>query len=316
MRLSDRQFLLVTATALLAVATHFGQLPAWLAMCVPTLILLRVAHRRRTQRKVALWLRVPLLFTLLAAIVMQFGNVFGREPGSALACAMLAMKLLETESVRDARAALGFSAFVLMSALLNSQGLGITFAVCASLVPLLAALVALQPAATPTPHVWRSELKTAGALFGLGLPLALAAFLFVPRLGAPLWGSPGGFQDARTGLSDQMSPGSMTDLLIDDSPALRVTFCRSGSHAGHALFPHPGDVGFRRCLLAKLRLAQTRLGRNVADAGRTDRLRNHSGTQHAAVVAGFGCPAGCPTGCTRRCAHGFHAHLGRTQADG
>lgn len=224
MRLSDRQFLLVTATALLAVATHFGQLPAWLAMCVPTLILLRVAHRRRTQRKVALWLRVPLLFTLLAAIVMQFGNVFGREPGSALACAMLAMKLLETESVRDARAALGFSAFVLMSALLNSQGLGITFAVCASLVPLLAALVALQPAATPTPHVWRSELKTAGALFGLGLPLALAAFLFVPRLGAPLWGSPGGFQDARTGLSDQMSPGSMTDLLIDDSPALRVTF--------------------------------------------------------------------------------------------
>ena len=85
MRLSDRQFLLVTATALLAVAMHFGQLPAWLAMCVPTLILLRVAHRRRTQRKVALWLRVPLLFTLLAAIIMQFGNVFGREPGSALA---------------------------------------------------------------------------------------------------------------------------------------------------------------------------------------------------------------------------------------
>lgn len=241
MRLSDRQFLLVSATALLAVATHLRQLPIWLAFFVAAMLMLRVPHRRRFQRKIALWLRVPLLLTLLVAIVLQFGNVFGREPGSALACAMLAMKLLETETVRDARAALGFSAFVLMSALLNRQDLGITLAVCASLVPLLGALVALQPAAAETRHPLRRELSIASVLFGFGMPLALAAFLFVPRLGAPLWGSPGAFQEARTGLSDEMSPGSMTDLLVDDSPALRISFSPT--------VPEPGKRYFRALVM-------------------------------------------------------------------
>ncbi|MGP1667771.1 MAG: transglutaminase family protein, partial [Rhodanobacter sp.] len=55
------------------------------------------------------------------------------------------------------------------------------------------------------------------------MPLALLAFLLVPRLSTPLWGAPSPDQ-ARTGLSDSMSPGNFTELLIDDSPAMRVSF--------------------------------------------------------------------------------------------
>ena len=92
-----------------------------------------------------------------------FGNLFGREPGSVLACGLLALKLLETERVRDARVALGFCAFVLMSALLFTQTLLFTLLICAVLVVLLAALAALQPAPRGRTPPLRGELRLAAS---------------------------------------------------------------------------------------------------------------------------------------------------------
>jgi transglutaminase-like putative cysteine protease len=72
------------------------------------------------------------------------------------------------------------------------------------------------------------------------MPLAAAAFLLVPRLASPLWGT----QDrteARTGLDDRMQPGGLTELLIDDSPAFRVHF--------DAAPPPPQERYFRSIVL-------------------------------------------------------------------
>ena len=224
MRLDDRQFNLVAASALIAVAPHLSRLPLWLSLALVAIAPWRIWSRKRTGKPISAWLRVPLVIALVSAIVVSYGNIFGREPGSALACGLLMLKLLESEKIRDARAALGFAAFVMMSALLFTQTMGFTLLVCLSLIVLLAALNALQPAPLKLRHRLASELRMGAILLGLGLPLAIAAFLFVPRLSSPLWGTPDSFEDARTGLSDRMSPGSMTDLLIDDSPALRVRF--------------------------------------------------------------------------------------------
>jgi protein-glutamine gamma-glutamyltransferase len=224
MRLSERQFNLLGATAMMAVATHLSRLPLWLSAFLVLVAPWRMWSRARSGKAISAWIRVPMVFALVAAIVVHYGNLFGREPGSALACGLLMLKLLESEKIRDARAAIGFAAFVLMSALLFTQSMGFTLALCVSLVVLLAALTALQPAPIRSRNPILGELRTGAILLGLGLPLAIAAFLFVPRLSSPLWGAPGGFEDARTGLSDSMSPGSMTDLLVDDSPALRVHF--------------------------------------------------------------------------------------------
>jgi protein-glutamine gamma-glutamyltransferase len=224
MRLSNRQFNLLGATALMAVATHLSRLPLWLSAFLLLVAPWRMWSRARSDKAISAWFRVPMVFALVAAIVVHYGNLFGREPGSALACGLLMLKLLESEKIRDARAAIGFAAFVLMSALLFTQTMAFTLALCISLIPLLAALMALQPAPISTGNRLIVELRSGAMLLGLGLPLAIAAFLFVPRLSSPMWGSPGGLADSRTGLSDSMSPGSMTDLLIDDSPAMRVHF--------------------------------------------------------------------------------------------
>ena len=224
MRLSNRQFNLLALTALTAIAAHLSRLPLWLSVTLVLIAPMRMATRARTGKPISAWLRVPLVFLLVAMIIVQYGNLFGREPGSALACGLLMLKLLESERVRDARAATAFAAFVLMSALLFTQTMAFTLVVCTSLVLLLATLNALEPAPLPAPHRLRAELRTGALLLGAGLPLAVAAFLFIPRLGSPLWGAPGNLAETRTGLDDRMSPGSMSELLIDDSPALRVRF--------------------------------------------------------------------------------------------
>ncbi|GAA0719915.1 DUF3488 and transglutaminase-like domain-containing protein [Dokdonella soli] len=223
-RLDDRQFAILTATVAATLATHLGHLPIWLAASLAILLPLRAWTRRRGAAAVGAWIRLPLTALLFVLVITNFGNVFGREPGSVLGCGLLALKLLETEKVRDARVALGFAAFVLMSALLFAQSLLFTLLICAVLVLLLAALVALQPAPIAPSQPWRAPLRLAALLLGAGLPLAAAAFVLVPRLGSPLWGSPGNDTLARTGLSERMAPGDLTQLLIDDSPAFRVDF--------------------------------------------------------------------------------------------
>ncbi len=223
-RIDNLRFGLLATSVAAVIATHLGHLPAWFAAVLFATIALRAVSRRRGAPTVPVWVRIPLAALLLAWITMSFGNVFGREPGSVLGCGLLALKLLETERVRDARVAVGFAAFVLMSALLFTQSLGFTALVCTVLVLLVATLVALQPASPGDRRPLRAEFRSAALLMLAGLPLAAAAFLLVPRLGSPLWGAPGGDMLARTGLSETMAPGQITELLISDAPALRASF--------------------------------------------------------------------------------------------
>ena len=222
--LSRAQFALLATAVAATIATHVSHLPAWLTPALAFIVAARAWWRRSHEGAVAAAIRLPLALALLAAIVGEYGNVLGRDPGSAFGCGLLALKLLETETPRDARVALGFCAFVLMSALLFEQSLTFTLLVCAVLVLQVAAFNRLEPAPLPDRKPLRHSLTLAARLVLAAIPLALAGFILVPRLGSPLWGSPNGDASARTGLSDSMAPGQFTDLMIDDSPAFRVAF--------------------------------------------------------------------------------------------
>lgn len=222
-RLSTMQFQLLAMAVAAALLPHLSRLPSWLTLALVVAVPLRVWLRQRGMAAASRWVRLPLTLILVVLTWREFGQVFSRDAGAVLATGLLALKLLETERRRDARVALGFSAFVLMSALLFDQGLIQTLMVCTALVVVFAALVALQPALLPARRPFRRAFGLSLQLFGCGIPLALAAFVLIPRLSAPLWGAPNEARP-RIGLNDDMQPGSMTDLLIDDTPALRLQF--------------------------------------------------------------------------------------------
>lgn len=169
-------------------------------------------------------IKVLVALAVIAAVLSSFGFRLGRDTGSALLAAMLAIKPAETRSVRDARSLAGFALFAPFATFLLDQGpvslvLGLAAVLCALLtLQRLADIESRMPPISPV-----ASLRGIGKLVGLGLPLVLAAFWLFPRIATPMWGVP---DRAKTtvGLSDEMSPGDWVDLLSDDRPALRVRF--------------------------------------------------------------------------------------------
>lgn len=182
--------------------------------------------------------RLSILVTLMAYVMVSHGFSIGRDAGCALLAALLALKPFETHALRDARSLLGFSMFAPFAAFLQDQGplvLGLALPAAALLLLALALLAEQRPGAA-LPRVDRRRVGAIGLAVAMALPLALAGFWLFPRLSSPIWGLP---ENAlgRSGLGDRMTPDEWVDLFADDSPALRVRF--EGAE------PRPQDMYWR-----------------------------------------------------------------------
>lgn len=170
-------------------------------------------------------LRLLLLLLVAAYVVLSFGFSIGRDTGTAMLAALLAVKPGETQTRRDARSLLGFSLFAPFAAFLQDQGPTVMalslLALCLLLVAL--AMLAEYRPGQPVPRFDRSRLRSTGAAVLVALPLALAGFWLFPRLATPLWGTPENAA-GRGGLDDRMTPDQWIDLFASDLPAARVHF--------------------------------------------------------------------------------------------
>jgi len=228
--LTMRQFAFVTAAVLAAVFAHVSHLPIAISGLVVAIVAASWVRHRQGGVAFPGWVKLAFIVAFLLILIVQYHTILGREPGSALACSMLALKLLETRVRRDGFAAVSFASFALMSALLFSTSLVFTLGTFAGVALLLAALRELQSQpsnamATSVGPVWSywPSLRASLASLAIAAPLALCGFLFIPRLDSPLWRTPAD-AGGRTGISDTMSPGSVQSLLLDDSAAFRVDF--------------------------------------------------------------------------------------------
>ncbi len=226
--LTKTQFTLTAISVGVAVFPHLLRLPVMFSLPIALLLIGRWLQREYIGSRVPILIKLPLIILFPVLIIFHYGNIFGREPGSVLACAMLTLKLVETENRRDGRTAVCFSAFVLMSALLFNDDLIFTLLLLAALSLILSALRALEPRPLDerppsTSAALREGMRVSVFALLAAIPLASCVFLFFPRLGSPLWGSPND-PTAHTGLGDTMAPGTIQELLIDDSPAFRVAF--------------------------------------------------------------------------------------------
>ena len=83
--LDRQQFERVALAVAATVALHVDHLPAGLSFALAATIAPRVITRRRAAGAVSWWVRVPLTVFLLMFVSLQYGNIFGRVPGTALA---------------------------------------------------------------------------------------------------------------------------------------------------------------------------------------------------------------------------------------
>lgn len=163
-----------------------------------------------------------LLVVVLGAglTIMQFHTLIGKDAGLAILSLLLPLKLLETRSARDARVSMMLCCFLLTGQLLMSQTMAMAAVVMACALAILATTATLQQSGL-TPG---KSLGVAVRLMLSGLPLMLALFLLFPRIDGPLWRMPMDMSSARSGLSDTMAPGSISNLIQSGDIAFRVSF--------------------------------------------------------------------------------------------
>ena len=222
----------VIATFALAVLPQLARMPPAVAALTVGPLAWRVLSDMRSWQPLPAWIRHGFTALALLALFFSYGDVSGRRAAVSLLSMMLSLKLIECYRIRDARLVVSFSLFLCATQFLFGQHVLMPlYGACVALVS-LSTLVRLQRA-----EAWRhlgipprvrasvaSELGFGLRLLALAVPIGLAFFLLFPRLGSPLWGIPEATLDSKSGLSDSMSPGSIQQMFMDDSPAFRVTF--------------------------------------------------------------------------------------------
>ncbi|MCX7555438.1 DUF3488 and transglutaminase-like domain-containing protein [Xanthomonadaceae bacterium JHOS43] len=225
--LDRASFLWVAAAVVVSLLPVLPAFPPWLGGLLLLVATLGIGLGLRRIRLPAM-LRVPLTLCVAAAAIVSSGFTVGQETGAALLAAMLASKLLETGSVRDGRSACSFALFAVMAGFLHDQGpatLLLALIACTVIVAALARLARVQlPGLPPPPGHPGKALLASARLLVISLPFAFVVFFLFPRFPEPLWGAPAPDDRSRSGLSNDMSPGDIVQMLLDDSPALRVTF--------------------------------------------------------------------------------------------
>jgi protein-glutamine gamma-glutamyltransferase len=218
-RAETRALLWAAAAFAAGVLLHVDRVPPWIVVVAALLIAWRLAAARaRVRLPGALALGV-LAIGVIAAVLTQFHTLNGLAAGTALLILMAALKLLETRARRDHLVLVGAGLFLLLAACLDRQSL-------VRAPPYLGTLwlgcAALGVIASPGLSA-RAAFALAARTLLLAAPLAVLLFVFFPRLAGSFWSLPRG-EEALTGLSDTMSPGSISRLISSYDVAFRVTF--------------------------------------------------------------------------------------------
>ncbi|MFO1283098.1 MAG: DUF3488 and transglutaminase-like domain-containing protein [Burkholderiales bacterium] len=218
----------------LIVCTQLPQaphLPLWIAVYGLAIVGLRFLLTRRDRlRPEAPPARIPswtlVVFAVVSALAVRasYGYLLGRDPSVAFLYILVGIKFLETRTVRDGSLLVALASFLVVTPFFKSQSPFAALAAIPAVLVLGAALDALArpPGAPPVRRPARAIGRTA-VLIAQGLPIAALLFVLFPRVGAPLWGVPGD-ASGRTGLSDTMAPGSISELSMSDAVAFRVDF--------------------------------------------------------------------------------------------
>lgn len=162
-------------------------------------------------------------FLTLAAMVLLFTQhqgVFGRDAGTSLLMAALALKFMELRKTRDVYLTIYLAFVMAATQFLYQQSLIMLAYIFIVVILLLAVLVTQNSRAMAT----LPAIKMAAMLGMQALPIALAIFFLFPRIDAPRLQWLSERNHRLSSLSDFIEPGSISDLSLSEELVFRVRF--------------------------------------------------------------------------------------------
>jgi protein-glutamine gamma-glutamyltransferase len=221
-RVTYEQLLGISGCLALALLAHITTLPLWVPAIVVACGLIRLALARGGRGAPSNRVLITITVLIVPLLFLRFHTFNGLVAGTALLSVAAGLKLLETKAQRDIYIITLIIYFVSLAALLE----GDSFWLLAYLIGVcwLTTATLLRSTSSGTAPDWRRSLRYGGRVLAQALPLALVFWLLFPRFAGPLWQIPSDSQTAASGLSDSMSPGDITQLVLSDEVAFRARF--------------------------------------------------------------------------------------------
>ncbi len=221
-RLSPAALTVLVLSLGLVMAPHVLHIAPWMSVWAMTAAMWRLAVARRGWHLPGLLARVTMVAIGLAGVYLDHSAILGRDAGVALLIVMLALKLLETSTRRDATVVAFLGYFLVITNFLYSQTLFMGAYMLLATLAITAALIGINYPSDLASA--RRHIRMAGTLLLQAAPLTLMLFILFPRVEISLWRLPKDAHGATMGLSNEMSPGTISQLSRSDSVAFRATF--------------------------------------------------------------------------------------------
>ncbi len=169
--------------------------------------------------------KLPLFLITIGAlgnVLTQYPILFGREAGVALLTSMLALKLVEMRVRRDVHILVFIGYFIMVTQFLYREEPWLVLYALTLLVALTAMLIESNRN-KPSPNLYQ-PLGVSLSLLAQALPMMVLLFIFFPRFSSPLWHLGSEASQAVSGVSDNLSPGSISQLSRSTAVAFRADF--------------------------------------------------------------------------------------------
>ena len=212
-------------------------MPLWVSgWCVSFWIYALWVHRGKWPRPG--W-KTRLFFTALGCMIVLIflgGITLDSQAFIGLLCVMAGLKPLEARNHRDRVITLFMAYFIIIISLFSIENLVITVYMFISVLATTTCLVHInQPG-----RMFKVNLRLVSLIMLQAIPLMVLLFILFPRLEGSMFSLPGRFA-GRTGFTETLQPGSISQLVRVDQTAFRVQFDRN--------IPEASDLYWRGLVL-------------------------------------------------------------------
>jgi protein-glutamine gamma-glutamyltransferase len=205
-----------------AVAPHFLHLHIWITLFFLAAVALRIVCMLRPRLLPGRLLLFTLALAGVANVILNYPVLISGETAIALMTSMVGLKLLEIHTRRDLFIVVFIGFFLLATQFLFNQDMlmvGYVTLLTTALTGVLLENSRHRPSGNPA-----RSLGTALTLLLQAIPVMLVLFVFFPRLAGPIWALDSHDTTGQTGLSDSITMGSISNLVLSRAVAFRVDF--------------------------------------------------------------------------------------------
>jgi len=212
--------LIILLTA--AAAPHFLHLHSWITIFFMASVALRIASIIQPRLLPGRFLLFLLSMAGLANVIINHPILVSGETAIALMTSMVGLKLLEIHTRRDLFIVVFVGYFLLTTQFLFNQEMymvGLVMVLTTGLTSVLLENSRQRPGMNPI-----RSFGSAIMMLLQALPIMLILFIFFPRLSGPIWAMDSDEIFGKTGLSDTITMGSISNLVLSQAVAFRVDF--------------------------------------------------------------------------------------------